>query len=231
MKAFLLAAGEGRRLKPITDSVPKCLIPINGKPLFGIWMDLLKKHGITHTLVNIHYLAGMVTEYIERNVSDMRISLFYEAELFGSAGTLLANRDFIVDDELFFIIYADNLTDVNLSSMLDFHNSHTGDFTIGLFKTSKPQECGIAALDKDGLVSDFVEKPDRPRGNLAYAGIFIANYKLFDYIMPDESDFGFDILPKLAGKMHGYMIDEYLLDIGTLANYQVALNTWSGRSC
>jgi mannose-1-phosphate guanylyltransferase len=228
MKAFLLAAGEGTRLRPLTDEIPKCLIPIHGRPLLSIWFDLLKRHGIDEVLINLHHLPHVVAGYVRNNARDIKVNIFYEEELLGSAGTVLANREFVKGEESFFILYADNLTNVNLGMMLDFHNRHGGIFTMGLFKTDVPQQCGVVELDDDGLISSFIEKPQRPSGNLANAGIFLADEGLFDYIPERKADFGFDVLPKLVGKMYGYVINEYLLDIGTIPNYRQALDTWRG---
>ncbi len=227
MKAFLLAAGEGTRLRPITYTIPKCLVPINGKPLLGIWLNLLKAHGVTDILVNLHHFSYMVAEYLAENTpAGIKVDTIYEEDLLGSAGTVLANQEFVAAEEQFFIIYADNLTAVDLSCMLDFHESHPGMFTMGLFRTDSPEQCGVVELKDEGLITGFVEKPENPVGNLANAGIFLVGREIFDYIPSGKADFGFDVLPKLVGKAYGYVINEYLLDIGSIANYKLALQTW-----
>lgn len=229
MKAFLLAAGKGARLRPLTYKVPKCLLPIKGVPLLSIWFDLCRAHGISEALVNLHYLHHQVGEFIEHNTSGLKIATFYEKRLLGSAGTVLANRNFVRDEKAFFIIYADNLTNMSLSNMLKFHSHHKGVLTMGLFRTSLPEECGIAEMGANNIIRSFVEKPINPTSNLANAGIYLADEKFFDYIPEKEVvDLGRDVLPGLAGKMYGYVINEYFTDIGTPHNYKSANKEWKG---
>ena len=121
MKAFLLAAGYGTRLRPLTEIVPKCLVPINGKPLLRYWIDLFEKHGIDEVLINLHYLSEQVVKYVENENTSIKWHFTYEQELLGSGGTIFANQDFIKDNEPFFICYADNLTNLNLTDMLNYH--------------------------------------------------------------------------------------------------------------
>ena len=98
MKAFLLAAGVGSRLKPLTDTTPKCLVPIKGEPLLQIWLELLRKQGITEVLINIHAQAEAVRRFLAGRFSALEIKLVEEYHLLGSAGTLAANRDWIGGD-------------------------------------------------------------------------------------------------------------------------------------
>ena len=223
MKAFLLAAGRGTRLRPLTDTIPKCLVPINGKPLLHYWLALCAKYGISDVLINLHHFPEQVREYVEKNDFGLRVSLTREDTLLGSGGTVKANSDYVRDEECFLILYADNLTNVNLKTLLDFHRRKKSLFTMGLFQTDNPGACGIAAMDQEGSITSFVEKPTHPQSNLANAGIYAATPAVLQYF-PDQSfiDLGFDVLPRLVGKMHGYLIDEYLLDVGTYENYQRA---------
>jgi len=229
VKAFLLAAGRGTRLRPLTDDIPKCLVPVKGTPLLAIWLNLFKMHGVTDVLINTHHLAPKVEGFIADDTTGLNITVFHERRLLGSAGTVLANREFVAGQRCFIIAYADNLTNVDLGRMVEFHLGHKGVLTMGLFRTNRPRECGIAELGKDGLIGSFVEKPAEPRSDLANAGIYIASREIFDYIPRKEPvDFGFDVLPKLVGRMYGYEIKEYLMDIGTLENYARANREWPG---
>jgi len=234
MKAFLLAAGIGSRLKPYTDTIPKCLIPIHDKPLLQIWLELLDRYGIDEVLINIHHHPGKVAEFIDRIQPALRIQItpFHEQTLLGSAGTIAANKAFVNDCDDFMIAYADNLTRVNLSDMLAFHRrvkSKGGIFTMGLFKSDTPEGCGIAVMDPENKIVEFIEKPQNPLGNLANGGIYITTREIFSFI-PEKTgapvDMGFDVLPALAGKMFGYIIKEYLRDIGSPESYQKALDEW-----
>jgi mannose-1-phosphate guanylyltransferase len=229
MKAFLLAAGVGTRLRPLTDRMPKCLIPIGGKPLLEIWFEQLEKLGVTEARVNTHHLAAQVQAYVAaRPPSGLRISLFHEPTLLGSAGTIRANRDWLECEEDFLIVYADNLTDADLSGFVRFHRERQSDFTLALFQTSNPQECGIVVRDEAGRVTEFQEKPAHPKSAWANAGLYLARPSLFAAI-PDQSgfcDFGFDVLPRLLGRMYAFPLRGFYCDIGTAERLEYARRTW-----
>ncbi|KTE93865.1 nucleotidyl transferase [Desulfitobacterium hafniense] len=229
MKAILLAAGLGTRLRPLTDAVPKCLVPVKGKPLLQWWLELLNKHGITDVLINTHYLSGRVDEFVENYNGDVRISLANEKILLGSAGTIRANAEFFINESSYLIIYADNLTNIDLKKMIDWHRDSGSSFTMGVFNTNRPLECGIVELDEQGRIITFEEKPAIPKSNLANAGIYIAGPEFLDFVLStSDFDIGKDVLPKMVGQMHGYLIEEYLIDIGTIDNYYKANKEWVG---
>ena len=183
MKAFLLAAGAGTRLRPLTDRMPKCLIPIGDKPLLEIWFAQLEKLGVDEARVNTHHLADQVAAYVAaRPPSALRVSLFHEPELLGSAGTIHANRAWLENEKDFLIVYADNLTNADLSGLVRFHRDRRAEFTLALFRTPQPRECGIVVRAADGQVLEFQEKPDWPKSDWANAGIYMAGPTLFDAI-------------------------------------------------
>jgi len=223
MKAILLAAGLGSRLKPITDNVPKCLVPINGKPLLEYWFNNFKKNNVTEVLINLHHLGNEVEkfcqEYLSRNRTSLKITLVHEPVLLGSAGTILANKDFVKTEERFFILYADNLTNVDLISLAEQNKQTNSPLTVGLFRSEKPQQCGIAELNEENIIVSFVEKPEHPKSNLASAGMFVATPKLFNYFPAEQTkfpfDFGADVMPILVGAMTGQPLNCYIRDIGT----------------
>ena len=230
MKAFLLAAGYGTRLRPITDTIPKCLVPICGKPLLGWWLELLRRHGVTDVLINTHYLREPVQQFIadyNNRCSGITAHEFYEPDLLGSGGTVRANQAFVAEEESFLICYADNLTDANLTAFQDFHAAHNGVLSIGLFHTNLPEQCGIATLGEHSCITAFEEKPPHPTSNLANAGMYIARQELFRCLPQQEVlDFGKDVLPQLVGHMYGWQTSGYLLDIGTMGNYKKANMEW-----
>ena len=223
MKAFLLAAGIGSRLRPVTDKIPKCLVPINGHPLLYYWLKLFEQHGIDEVLINLHHLPDLVFEFLDENKFDLKIHTVFEQELLGSAGTIRNNFDFVCNDNEFMICYADNLTNMNLAQMIGFHQSKHPVLTLGLFYTNNPSKCGIAEVDENNTVISFIEKPKNPTSNLAGAGVYIANHEIKNYLPdPYPSDIGFRVLPQLVGMMKGYLIEEYFIDIGTVENYTQA---------
>ena len=158
MKAFLLAAGLGTRLRPLTSNVPKCLVKICDKPLIEWWIKLFEKYGINEVLINLHHLPEQVKLFIEGYKTNVKFTFFYEDKLLGSAGTLIANKEFVKNEKDFFIFYADNLTNYNLNEFLHFHRSHSNDFSMALFRTSDPKSKGIVILDKDKTIIEFEEK-------------------------------------------------------------------------
>lgn len=219
-KALLLAAGLGTRLRPLTDRIPKCLVPIAGRPLLDYWFDRLAEAGIRDVRINTHYLREQVVGYI-RGVSAggaFRVTEAYEPALLGSAGTIHANRGFVADGEDCLIIYADNLSDVDLAALLSFHRSHGDPLTMMLFRAPNPEQCGIVELDSSSRVVSFEEKPVLPRGDLANAGVYIATADAYREIADmGAKDLGFDVLPAFVGRMRGWVWHGYHLDIGTPA--------------
>ena len=227
VKSFLLAAGLGTRLRPLTDKVPKCLVPIHGKPLLSIWLGICERLGIEEVLINTHHLADQVRAWARAQKTRVAINLVHEEVLLGSAGTVAANRDFVGEDEDFFVFYADNLVHADLNVLKSIHLRHNGVLTIGLFRTPTPQSCGIVTLDASGRITSFEEKPAQPKSDLANAGIYIARQGVFDFLPRQGlADFGKDVMPRLVGNIWGCPLDGYLLDVGTPENYGKALEEW-----
>ncbi len=230
MKAFLLAGGLGTRLRPLTDSTPKCLLPVQGTPLLGIWFDIFRQYSIDEVLINVHSHGYAVRKFIDEHKDGLRVCLFEETTLLGSAGTVLANREWVSKERSFWVFYADVLTTTNLNHMLAFHNSRGQIATIGVYEVPDPSRCGIVQVDERGVVLDFVEKPQAPVGNLAFSGLMLATPALLDEI-PDTSpvDLGFHVLPQIVGRMAAYRIQDFIIDIGTLETYRAAQENWPGR--
>ena len=236
-QAFLLAAGVGSRLETLTREKPKCLLPIHGKPLLQIWLELLQSQNVTQVLLNTHWLHQQVEAFVtqwQRDNPTPQVTLFHEPVLLGSAGTLLANRKFITPGNPFLILYADNLTDVPVGRLVDRHLQHRLPFTLGVFRTAYPTQCGIAEIGLDDVVIGFEEKPIHPKSEWAAAGVYVADDRIFDVFPPSQDfdqrlDFGFHIIPRLAGKMKAYYIHDFLMDIGTPEAYQEAVTTWQER--
>lgn len=231
MKAFLLSAGLGSRLKPITNTIPKCLVQIAGHPMLDWWGKLLKENGVQEVLVNTHYLHKKVHEYIQEfneRETDIKFIEFYEPDLLGSGGTIRENKEFVKNEPNFLICYADNLCNVNLKNLIEFHLQKKGLLTMALFRTDSPEQCGIAEMNNEGEIVEFIEKPQFPKGNLANAGLYVVNSQIFSFF-PEEgfTDFGKDILPGLIGQMYGWEINDYLIDIGTMSNYEKAKREWN----
>ena len=232
MKAFLLAGGLGERLRPLTLRMPKCLVPIRGVPLLEIWLRLCERYGIDEVLLNVSQHPALVQDFLDRRSGGVRVHLVRESEPVGNAGTVLANRAFVAGEESFWIVYSDNLTDMSLDRMLAFHRAHDGLLTMGLFRTAQPRMSGIVELDESGRIVGFAEKPQEPSSDLANAGIYLARQSVLEQIPPGPRlvDFGHHVLPRLIGRMYGYRIREYFVDIGTPAALARAEADWAGLS-
>lgn len=229
MKGFLLAAGNGTRLRPLTNSIPKCLVPIHGTPLLGVWLQWCAMYGIDQVLINIHAHSNPVREFLAAYRGPVRVTMTHEPDLLGSAGTLHVNRAFISGEREFAVLYADVLTNCRFDKMLDFHRLSCASLTVGTYRVPNPTQCGILATDAVGRVVEFTEKPELPKSNTAFSGILIGGPALLTRLPPrTPADIGFDVLPKFVGEMFAFPIAEYVIDIGTIGKYDQAQREWPG---
>jgi mannose-1-phosphate guanylyltransferase len=231
MKAFLLAAGLGTRLRPLTDTTPKCLISIDGRTLLDIWLDALAAVGVDDVLVNLHHLPGLVTAHLAQRGTRPRVQTVFEPTLLGSAGTLRANQDFVSEEEMFLAVNADNLTEFDLGTLIEAHREGAAIATLSVFRAPRPSECGIVEV-RDGVVSGFEEKPAHPRSDLANAGMYAFSPVVLGLIDgPNPRDIGYDLLPALVGRSRVVDIgDAYLTDIGTPEALARATREWQSRA-
>lgn len=230
MKAFLFAAGVGSRLRPITDSIPKCMLPINGRPLLDMWLNALHSAGVHEVLVNVHHLPGVICQYIEARPAPPAVHVVFEPELLGSAGTLVANRHWVQGEEFFLACNADNLTDFEVRYLVDAHRARRPAATLAVFRTEQPSACGIVEVDREDRIVGFVEKPSDPSTNLANAGIYAFRPSVLDEIdRGPVKDIGYDLLPKLVGRARAVLIEGYLRDIGTVEALRQAQADWRLR--
>jgi len=229
VKAFLLAAGTGSRLRPITDHTPKCLLPIGGTPLLDLWLDALHRAEVDEVLVNLHYLPHLVLRHLQARSGPPAVRTAFEPELLGSAGTLRHHRDWVQDEEFFLAFNADNLTDFDPHVLIDFHRGGDAEATLTVFHAEDPSRCGVVQVDHTGLVTDFTEKPSEPVGNLANAGMYAFNPSVLlqiDDTVPH--DIGHQLLPSLVGRMRALPVEGFFCDIGTPAAYQDAVRACRG---
>jgi mannose-1-phosphate guanylyltransferase len=223
MKALLLAAGYGSRLRPLTNTVPKCLVPIKGKPLLGIWLERLTKIGIGPFLINTHYLSREVENFIENSDFNKQVTLVHELELKGTAGTLIENLDFF-QGEGGLVIHADNFCLADFSAFLKAHQNRPPDCLMSMmtFRTKTPSLCGIVELDKRNIVIDFHEKISNPPSNLANSAIYILTpelMKILDKEMKFVKDFSLEVIHQFIGRIYSYETKELFYDIGTPEEY------------
>jgi mannose-1-phosphate guanylyltransferase len=216
--ALLLAAGFGTRLKPYTDHLPKCLMPIKGIPLLEIWLDQLLRIGIDRILVNTHYKSEDVIEFLNRPKYKNKITSTYEKELLGTAGTLRENYSFFKDTTTL-LIHADNLCICDFDDFIHYHDqSRPSDTLITMmsFQTNIPESCGILELDKNGVVVKFHEKVKNPPGNLANAAIYLLEPEVIEWIsIYKKNDFSNEVIPHYLGKISSWENKNIMLDIGS----------------
>jgi mannose-1-phosphate guanylyltransferase len=230
MKAFLLAAGVGNRLRPITDTVPKCMVAIDDRPLLDIWLDSFDRAGVDEVLINLHHLPDVVRRHVAARTGPPAVRLVFEPELLGSAGTLAANHQWVAGEDFFLACNADNLTDFDLRELIDAHREFGAAATLTVFHSPNPSAGGVLELDHTGQVISFAEKPAVPASDLVNAGMYAFSPDLIDEIKRTPSDIGYDLLPSLAGRARAIAVDGYFRDIGTPEAYRRAREEWPPRA-
>jgi mannose-1-phosphate guanylyltransferase len=226
MRAILLAAGLGTRLKPLTLDTPKCLVMINGQPLLDIWLRKLVFAGVEPFLVNTYHLSDKVRNYFNESEYRDKIYESNEPSLLGTAGTLIKNKEFFCSEDGL-LIHADNYCGDDLVSFIQAHKDRPPEclMTMMAFRTDSPSSCGIVKVNERGVVVGFHEKVKCPPGNLANGAIYILSKELIKYIsinMSMAKDFSNEILPSLLGKIFVYETKEVFIDIGTPETYKLA---------
>jgi NDP-sugar pyrophosphorylase family protein len=236
MKAVILAAGVGSRLRPLTDTCPKPMLPIAGRPLLARTLDWLRASGVAEAALNLHHLPDIVRDGLgDGRAWGMALRYSYEPDLLGSAGALrvIAQRFPGWLDQTFALIYGDMLCEIDLAELLAVHQSAHAILTLALKHTATPRTQGMIELDSAGRVRRFVEKPaEWSGGNLANAGVYLCDPALLNAIPAGFSDFGHDIIPTLLATnaiVCGHQATGYLLDIGTPEAYAQAQCDWQGR--
>ena len=217
-KALVLAGGLGTRLRPLTDSVPKCLVDIGGRPLLDYWFDSLAQAGIRDVLVNTHHLREPVQRFLaEKRRRGFNAVEAYEPTLLGSAGTIAANAAWGNDVDEVAIVYADNYSDASVHDLLQFHRAGREPMSMLLFRAPNPKAAGIVELDPDGRVVAFEEKPAAPKSDLANGGLYVASAAAWREIAAMKAfDIGFDVLPRFVGRMRGFVHSGVHRDIGDM---------------
>ncbi len=227
VKALVLAAGEGTRLRPLTLTSPKPMLPVAGTPLLVYLFRWLRGQGITEVAINLHHLPEVITDYVGDG-SSFGVVVTYSREdpILGSAGAAKKLESYF--DSTFLVVYGDMLLDVDLAPLVELHRRSGAELTAGLMYTEDPASKGIAHLDPTGRVVRFVEKP-KPgeiEGNLAAAGVYLVEPSVLKRV-PSESyyDFGHHLVPLLLAEgsvVFGRLLEGYLLDIGTPESYRQA---------
>lgn len=218
LKAVVMAGGKGTRLRPITYSIPKPLVPIAGKPCIGYVLDSYYEAGIKDAIITAGYkFESLIKGVLQFKQSDQNILFSVEKEAAGTAGSIKLISKFI--DDTFVVGSGDTLIDFNVAKIVDFHRKSKAKITIVLTTVEDPSQFGIVEM-KDNLITRFLEKPtpDQAFSNLINAGLYIMEPEILDYIPAGQPyDFAKQLFPLLLGegiKIHGYIGEGTWLDTG-----------------
>lgn len=220
MKAIILAGGRGERLKPITDSMPKSLVRIAGKPLLEYQIDSLRRSRITEIILVIGYLGSLIKEYFDDGSRHgVKIQYFTESRPLGTAGALAALRDEL--PECFLIMYGDLILDINFGRLLGYHESHNGSCTIAVHPNDHPADSDIIVANRAGIVTQILPKR-QPRGNCypncVNAGVMVCSPEATEPLRADRpQDIEAHLLAPVMRnrKLYAYLTPEYIKDMGT----------------
>jgi mannose-1-phosphate guanylyltransferase len=216
MRAMVLAAGLGTRLRPLTYEITKPMVPVLDRPVMEHIVELLSRHGFEQVIANLHYFPDSIKEYFGE-----RISYRFEEELLGTAGGVRACREFF-GEEPFLVISGDALTDIDLQALAARHRDAGGIATLTVKKVADTREYGVVLHDRDGRITGFQEKPEPAEAlsDLGNCGIYVFSPEIFDYF-PDGpfADWAHDVFPALLENdvpFYIHEIDEYWNDVGSL---------------
>ncbi|MFB9329332.1 sugar phosphate nucleotidyltransferase [Paenibacillus aurantiacus] len=225
MKAVIMAGGKGTRLRPLTCSLPKPMVPLLNKPCMTYIIELLKGHGLTDIAVTTQFIPEAITSYYGDG-RELGVNLRYYDETvpLGTAGSIKNAEDFL--DERFVVISGDALTDVDIGEAVRFHERSGSAATLVLARVEQPLEFGVVQTDPNGRINRFLEKPDWPEvfSDTVNTGIYILEPEVLAHIPPGkEYDFSKELFPSLmeAGiPLYGYVTDRYWSDIGSIDQYK-----------
>jgi mannose-1-phosphate guanylyltransferase len=222
MQAVILAGGEGTRLRPLTSTIPKPVVPLADRPFIVHMLEWLKGHGVDDVVLSCGFLASGVRNVLgDGEALGLRIRYVEESHPLGTAGPVKLAEPLL--DERFLVLNGDVLTDLDVSAQIAAHERTGAKATLALIGVEDPSAYGLVRLDEDGAVREFVEKPpaDQIDTNLINAGCYVIEREVLDRIQPDtKTSFEREVFPSLIGSgLHGFPQSGYWLDIGTPERY------------
>ncbi len=225
---MVLAAGEGTRLRPLTLTTPKPMIPIGNIPLLERTLRWLAREGVQEVMINLHHLPQAIMTYVGTGrLFGVTVSYSHEEELLGTAGAVKKCEEYFGDDP-FYVIYGDNLLDITLAPLKQRRQSTDADAVLGTFITGNPTACGLVGCDESGRINRFQEKPNAEEvfSDQANGGVYYLTSKVFNYIPDGEAfDFGKQVFPAMlddGANLQAVPLKGYLQDTGTPENYRQA---------
>lgn len=221
MKAVILAAGLGSRLKPITDTIPKVMVPIGGKPLLLWHIEYLKRYAITDIYINLHYKPEKIRSFLSDGRSlGVHITYSYEPIIRGTAGALRAFGRYLTDR--FILLYGDVFTTINLNRFSEYHREKNALVTAVVHHTHHPLDSDLAEVSSRGKITKLMFKPHgrKPLNALSLGAMYVCEPGMIP-LVPQKipSDFVHDILPavmRFKKSLYAYNTDEFMMDIGTI---------------
>ncbi len=235
MKAVLLAAGEGQRLRPLTLTRPKPMLPIGNRPLLEHNILLLRSYGIREIAINLHHLPHIITDYFgDGQKWDVSLHYSFEETLLGSAGALKKMEAFL--DDTFVVMCGNLLTSMCLKQLLDYHQALEAYVTVAVHEVTNPWDKSVVALNEQGLITRFVQKPkpDQVFSNLVSTGVYVMEPEVLQWVPPQTvCDFGHHIFPWLirnGKRLAGYPTTDFLIDIGSVSSYEQAQKWATGNN-
>jgi mannose-1-phosphate guanylyltransferase len=222
MQALILAGGEGTRLRPLTSTVPKPVVPLVDRPFIAFMLDWLRAHGVDDVIMSCGFLASGVRNVLgDGSAYGVRLRYVEEPQPLGTGGALKFAESLL--DERFLMLNGDVLTDLDLSAQLALHDMRGAQATLALTPVEDPSAYGLVRTLEDGAVTQFVEKPapDQIDTRNISAGIYVLERSVLDLLEPEQpASIERDVFPRLVGDgLYAYVGDGYWLDIGTPERY------------
>jgi mannose-1-phosphate guanylyltransferase len=217
MQALILAGGEGTRLRPLTYTVPKPVLPLAGRPHIAYVIDWLLRHGVDDVIVSCGFLAEGMRKTLSVIEPGVEIRYAEEPDARGTAGAIRFADDMLA--ERFFVLNGDVLCDLDLSALIAQHTDTAARGTLALYPVEDPTGYGLVHRQDDGEITEFLEKPepDQIDTDEINAGAYLLERSVLDEIPPDkEVSIEREVFPRLIGKgLYGIRLEGYWIDIGT----------------
>lgn len=225
-KALVLAAGLGTRLRPLTETMPKSMVPVVGHPIIAYVLEACYLHGIESVIMNLHYFPDLIKDYFGHTYKGMRLEYIYEPQLLENAGALDNVRDFFDGEDEILVVASDNIADFDFQAMAALHRKKGGLATIATTPTTDPSKYGIVDCTTDGRIKQFQEKPSPAEAcsDLAATCCYLFSPQIFDYLPRGKaSHFGKEIFPRLlelGEALYTFQHNGYWNDVGNPYNYR-----------